>query len=323
MYAVEAEGLVKEYRIGWLPFKRRVVRALDRVDLAIPRGTLYSLLGPNGAGKTTLIKILSTLLIPDEGWARVAGFDVVEETSEVRRRIGVVLGGERALYLRLTAWDNLWFFSQLYGIPPGEARRRIRDLLELVGLEEWAHVRVENYSKGMKQRLHIARGLINDPEVLLLDEPTIGLDPAAARHVRDLIRRIVAEGRTVILTTHYMAEAEELSDRIGIIDKGRIIAEGSPDDIRRLVGPERVVELRLAGDGRGLDALIEGMGAKRLAVEEGDSVVVYKVLVSNVDSFMDELARVVARGGLKVRGIEVKEPSLEEVFLKLTGRGAR
>ncbi|MCE4616885.1 MAG: ABC transporter ATP-binding protein, partial [Aeropyrum sp.] len=233
-YAVEAEGLVKEYRMGLLG-KGKTVRALDGVSLRIKTGELYSILGPNGAGKTTLIKILSTLLLPDSGYARVAGYDVVREADMVRMRIGVVLGGERALYWRLSAWDNLWFFSQLYGIPPGEARRLIRHLLDLVGLAEWANVRVENFSKGMKQRLHIARGLLNDPEVLLLDEPTIGLDPVAAREVRGIVRRVVSEGRTVILTTHYMWEAEELSDRVAIMGGGRILAEGSPEELRSIL----------------------------------------------------------------------------------------
>ncbi|MEB3787240.1 MAG: ABC transporter ATP-binding protein [Desulfurococcales archaeon] len=323
-YAVEAEGLVKHYRMG-LPWRLRVVRALDGVSLRIREGSLYSLLGPNGAGKTTLVKILSTLLIPDGGWARVSGFDVVSEARRVRERIGVVLGGERALYWRLSAWDNLWFFSQLYGLPAGEARRRIRELLDLVGLSEWAHVRVENYSKGMKQRLHIARGLLNDPEVLLLDEPTIGLDPAAARELRALIRRIVREeGRTVLLTTHYLPEAEELSDRIAIIDRGRIIAEGSPEEVRRLVGGPSIVEVELAGGRGGLGQAIAlgSDGSWRVEVSHaGDGMLLVRARVGDVDGFLRALLGEASRRGYRVRSIQVHGPSLEDVFLRLTRCG--
>ncbi len=313
MYAIEAEGLEKEYRIGLL--SKRRVKALRGVSLRIQKGTLYSLLGPNGAGKTTLVKILATLLIPDAGWARVAGFDVAREAVEVRKRVGVVLGGERALYWRLTGWSNLWFFSQLYGIPPSEARRRIRELIELVGLQGWEHVRVENYSKGMKQRLHIARGLLNDPEVLLLDEPTIGLDPAAAREVRRLIRRIVAEGRTVLLTTHYMGEAEELSDRIGIISKGRIIAEGSPGEVKKIIGG-RMVLVSLTGPPGEASRLASLLGARARSI---DGVTTIEAVVEDEEEFIDKVLGEALRRGLRVRRVEVREPSLEEAFIKLTG----
>ncbi|MCE4604452.1 MAG: ABC transporter ATP-binding protein [Aeropyrum sp.] len=316
-YAVEAEGLVKEYRMGLLG-KGKTVRALDGVSLRIKTGELYSILGPNGAGKTTLIKILSTLLLPDSGYARVAGYDVVREADMVRMRIGVVLGGERALYWRLSAWDNLWFFSQLYGIPPGEARRLIRHLLDLVGLAEWANVRVENFSKGMKQRLHIARGLLNDPEVLLLDEPTIGLDPVAAREVRGIVRRVVSEGRTVILTTHYMWEAEELSDRVAIMGGGRILAEGSPEELRSILSAERVVVLKTDGDGMGEEDL-KGLGGISVAVRREDRYTVYRVIVNSVDDFIDGLLAMARERGVRLRGLEVRTPSLEDVFVRIAG----
>lgn len=311
-YAVEARDLVKEYRIGLL--RKRRVKALRGVSLRIPQGSLYSLLGPNGAGKTTLVKILATLLIPDSGSATVAGFDVAREPVEVRKRVGVVLGGERALYWRLSGWDNLWFFSQLYGIPPREARERIRSLIDLVGLSGWEHVRVENYSKGMKQRLHIARGLLNDPEVLLLDEPTIGLDPAAAREVRGLVRRIVREGRTVLLTTHYMGEAEELSDRVGIIAGGRIIAEGAPEEIKGLIGG-RMVSISLAGPRGSVEELASRLGA-RARLMDGMSIV--EAIVEDEGDFIDRALGEALRLGLRVRRVEVREPSLEEAFIRLT-----
>src|SRR5438552_9462057 len=254
--AIETLGLTKTYpprkrrlweRLRRVPAKPALT-ALSGVDLVVREGELYGLLGPNGAGKTTLVKILSTLLLPTRGEARVAGLDVRDDADAVRRRVGVVLGGERALYWRLTARENLWYFSQLYDMPGAKARAKIDEVLALVGLTDRADDKVENYSKGMKQRLHIARGLLTDPEILLLDEPTIGLDPHAARTLRELVRDLVDKhGRTVVLTTHYMYEADELSDRVGILHKGRIIAEGSPEALKAAHGKGGGVIVRVKG----------------------------------------------------------------------------
>ena len=227
---VEAIDLHRTYKTTTGTFRRRSleVEAVRGVSFEIEEGELFGLLGPNGAGKTTTIKMLITLLIPTSGQARVLGRDVVEDANWVRQRIGYVFGGDRGLYERLSAFDNLRYFAELYGVEPRRQRGRIGELLELVGLEGREKERVEGYSRGMRQRLHIARGLLHDPPVVFLDEPTIGVDPVGARELRQTIFGLKAAGKTVLLTTHYMFEADSLCDRIAVVAKGEIVAEGTP-----------------------------------------------------------------------------------------------
>jgi ABC-2 type transport system ATP-binding protein len=247
--AIEIRGLTKTYRSvrGFLRRTRVENAALAGIDLEVAPGELFGVLGPNGAGKTTTVKILTTLLIPTSGSARVLGHDVVHDVNSLRRRIGFVFGGERGLYTRLNGYDNLRYFADLYRIPPDESRRRIPELLERLDLKGRERDRVETYSRGMKQRLHLARGLLNDPEVLFLDEPTIGLDPVGARELRVLVRGLVAGGKTVFLTTHYMFEADEICDRIAVINKGVIVAEGTPASLKQSVDDVGVVEFEVEG----------------------------------------------------------------------------
>src|SRR5229473_7956810 len=245
--AIQVTALRKKYTSHRGTFRRTRVQTigLDGIDLAIQRGELYGLLGPNGAGKTTTVKILTTLLLPDSGEARVLGLDVVKETDALRRRIGFVFGGERGLYWRLSGLDNLRYFADLYLIPPQVSNQRIPELLAKLGLAGREHDKVEGYSRGMKQRLHLARGLLNDPDVLFLDEPTIGLDPVGARDLRVLVRGLADGGKTVFLTTHYMFEADAICDRVAVIKKGRIVAQGTPGSIKQLVGDIGVVEFEV------------------------------------------------------------------------------
>src|SRR5438445_7545310 len=247
--AIEARELRKTYTTTRGVFRReRVERAARRgVDLKIAPGELFGLLGPNGAGKTTMVKIFTTLLLPTSGSALVLGLDAVKEQWALRKRIGFVFGGERGLYWRLSGLDNLRYFADLYRIPPAVSRRRIPELLERLGLLGRERDRVELYSRGMKQRLHLARGLLNDPDVLFLDEPTIGLDPVGARELRVLVRRLADGGKTIFLTTHYMFEADAICDRVAVIKKGRIVAEGTPRSIKQLVGEIGVVEFEVDG----------------------------------------------------------------------------
>src|ERR687886_3133382 len=225
MAAIEAEALRRTYRqtSGFLRRRTKTVEAVRGIDFEVAEGELFGLLGPNGAGKTTTIKMLVTLLIPTAGAARVLGYDVVEDAREVRRRIGYVFGGERGAYDRLSGLDNLRYFAELYGVPARVQKKRIPELLELVGLRGRERERVEGYSRGMKQRLHIARGLLHDPPVVVLDEPTIGLDPVGARELRSTIGDLAQGGKTVLLTTHYMYEADALCDRIAVISQGEIV----------------------------------------------------------------------------------------------------
>ena len=246
MGVVETVDLRRTYRTttGTVRRKSLDVEAVRGVTFSIEEGELFGLLGPNGAGKTTTIKMLITLLIPTSGEARVLGFDVVRDARQVRSRIGYVFGGDRGLYERLSALDNLRYFAELYGVEAREQRKRIDYVLDLVGLLGREKERVEGFSRGMRQRLHIARGLLHDPPVVFLDEPTIGVDPVGARDLRATIASLTEEGKTVLLTTHYMFEADALCDRIAVIANGELVAQGTPSHLKAIVADRTVVGSR-------------------------------------------------------------------------------
>src|SRR5947208_2429735 len=249
MGVIEARELRRTYKTttGAVRRKTKEIEAVRGVSFEVGEGELFGLLGPNGAGKTTTIKMLITLLIPTAGSARVLGYDVVRDVREVRKRIGYVFGGDRGVYERLSALDNLRYFAELYGVPRREQRARMGELLELVGLTGREHERVEGFSRGMRQRLHIARGLLHDPQVLFLDEPSIGLDPIGARELRHTVKTLVDAGKTVLLTTHYMFEADALCDRIAVINDGLIVASGTGADLKQAVQNRTIVEIETFG----------------------------------------------------------------------------
>jgi ABC-2 type transport system ATP-binding protein len=289
------------------------------VSFEVGEGELFGLLGPNGAGKTTTIKMLITLLIPTAGSARVLGYDVVKNAREVRKRIGYVFGGDRGVYERLSGLDNLRYFAELYGVPPREQKRRIAELLDLVGLAGREKERVEGYSRGMRQRLHVARGLLHDPPVLFLDEPTIGLDPVGARELRATIAALAAAGKTVLLTTHYMFEADALCDRIAVIAQGKIVAEGTPRDLKAGVADGRVVEIEVYGTAdEAVERLRPVEGVRGVSVEEREQA---QVLVVQVDGEREVTHALLARlEGASVGRVSSREPTLEDAYVALVTR---
>ncbi|MFQ5950614.1 MAG: ATP-binding cassette domain-containing protein [Candidatus Geothermarchaeales archaeon] len=314
---------------GWVRNKvrpdRKSILAVDHVDISIERSEIFGLLGPNGAGKTTLVKMLCTLLVPTEGTARVNGWDINEHPEQVRRSVGVVLGGERALYWRLTGRENLWYFSQLYDIKTQEAKQKIQTALDLVGLTDRADDRVENYSKGMKQKLHIARVLLHDPEVLLLDEPTIGLDPKAAKDVRSFITRLAEEhGKTILLTTHYMFEADELSRRVAIIDRGRIIEHGSPKELKMSLRRKEILRLSVRSfteeTGANLASAPHISKVVRTGSNPSTGSVEVKILVDNGEEALPVIISEIVAGGGEILSLQSETPTLEDVFIELTGK---
>ena len=321
--AIQVTGLRKKYVSKRGTFRRTKVEtvALAGIDLVIRPGELFGLLGPNGAGKTTTVKILTTLLLPDSGEARVLGLDVVKQTAMLRERIGFVFGGDRGLYWRLSGLNNLRYFADLYRIPPDVSRRRIAELLERLGLSGREHDKVELYSRGMKQRLHLARGLLNDPEVLFLDEPTIGLDPVGARELRVLVRELANAGKTIFLTTHYMFEADAICDRIAVIKSGAIVAEGTPSSIKRVVENQGVVEFEVVG--MPADRLIglRGLpGVSSIAVAEHELAQVVTVHCTRPGEVMTQLG--VILDGLTLQKVTSREPTLEDAYIQLIGESS-
>jgi ABC-2 type transport system ATP-binding protein len=316
--AIEVRALRKKY-VTWRGRIRRTRHenvALAGVDLSIQPGELFGLLGPNGAGKTTATKILTTLLLPDAGEAWVLGLDVIKQTDAVRRRIGFVFGGERGLYWRLSGLDNLRYFADLYRIPPDVSRRRINELLDQLGLAGREHDKVEVYSRGMKQRLHLARGLLNDPEVLFLDEPTIGLDPVGARELRLLIRKLADAGKTIFLTTHYMFEADAICDRIAVIKKGAVVAEGTPVSIKRMVENQGVVEFEVVGiSADRVSALRTLPDVRSVSVTERDLAQLVTIHCANPSDLMTRLGAVL--DGIAFERISSREPTLEDAYVQL------
>ncbi|MDG7011373.1 MAG: ABC transporter ATP-binding protein [Nitrososphaerota archaeon] len=290
---------------------------MSGIDFQVGYGELFGLIGPNGAGKTTTIKILTTLLTPTGGDAKILGLDVRKDLYEIRRRIGIVFGGERGLYNRVSAFDNLRYFSDLYGVDPAVARKRIPELLSVVGLTDRAQEKVEKYSRGMKQRLHIAKALVHDPELIFLDEPTIGLDPGGARDIRNMVRELKAQGKTILLTTHYMFEAEELCQRIAVISKGKIVALDTPSELKNMVRDISVIELRTYGATMEyVEALRRLPNVVRVVADldsEQQSIRVQTPLGA------DLLPMVAAAlpAGAKMIDRTIKEPTLEDAYLRL------
>jgi ABC-2 type transport system ATP-binding protein len=318
MAAIEAEKLQRTYKqtTGFVRRRTKTIEAVRGIDFEVNEGELFGLLGPNGAGKTTTIKMLVTLLIPTSGEARVLGHDVVRDARTVRRKIGYVFGGDRGAYERLSGLDNLRYFSELYGVPPKVQKRRIPELLDLVGLTGREKERVEGYSRGMKQRLHIARGLLHDPPVVVLDEPTIGLDPVGARELRHTIAELAQAGKTVLLTTHYMYEADALCDRIAVIAEGEIVAEGTPHALKSIVADRTVVEIEAYGlpDGA-LDRVRQSPGVTSVSVEEREHVQLLLVQAPKGLELTQQLLGCL--GDVRVGRVAAREPTLEDAYVSL------
>jgi ABC-2 type transport system ATP-binding protein len=314
--AVETRALRRVYRT-----RADQVVALDGVDLQIGRGECFGVLGPNGAGKTTLIKILVTLLLPSSGEAIVDGLNVVRDFRSLRSRIAMVSGGENVGFGMLKVKEQLWMFSQFYGMPSQPVRRRIEELLERLGLSDAADRRVSALSSGMRQKMNLIRGLITNPRILFLDEPTVALDVGAARDVRHEVRRWMAEdpSRTVILTTHYMMEADELCDRVAIVNRGRVVAQGTPAQLKQQVQQEAIVDLQLSPGARLLDGLRAVDGVVAASVQEQDGLDRFSLMLAS-DAALGGVMRVVEGSGRAIQGVQKREPTLEDAFVKLVGR---
>ncbi len=297
--------------------------ALDGVDLSVNEGEIFGLLGPNGAGKTTLIKILSTLLLPTEGQAYVKGLEVTKNSPHIRRIINLVSGGETPGYGILTVKENLWFFSQLYGLSRTLANDRLRKLIDQLDLNEFTNSRMNKLSTGYKQRLNLARGFINDPAVLFLDEPTLGLDVISAKHLRTFIKSWMAEGgKTVLLTTHYMAEADEMCNRVGIIDHGKILACDSPHRLKAKLASRPSWKIEITPNLQKIETVKSIPGV--VGVSETSNIetgVTTLKLVLEDESVMSDLLSKIRENGSKVLSMGKAEPTLEDVYISLVGKG--
>lgn len=320
MKAIEVEHLRRVYKVtlGVVRRKTKEVVAVEDVSFEVSNGELFGLLGPNGAGKTTTVKMLTTLLLPTAGSVRVLGSDVVAHPNEIRSRIGFIFGGERGLYWRLSGTDNLRYFASLYHVDPNVSAQRIPYLLEMVGLSTRSNEKVEGYSRGMKQRLHIARTLLHDPEVLFLDEPTIGLDPVGARELRQVVRNLQSESKTILLTTHYMFEADSLCDRIAVINHGRIVALDTPEGLKRNVSDLSVIEIEVYGVAdETVERLRRVASVAAVSVEDRDqkqALLIHSPLGSEaVPGLLSEL------NGIRVGKVSVREPTLEDAYVRLVG----
>jgi ABC-2 type transport system ATP-binding protein len=310
--AIQAHGLTK--RFGEFT-------AVDHVSFEVRGGELFGLLGPNGAGKTTLSRMLTTLVVPTSGQGIVAGFDVAREPERVREMIGVI---PQALTsdLDLTGWENIDIYGQFYNLPRRMRRERARHLLKMVGLTERANDLVHTYSGGMRRRLEIARGLIHSPEVLFLDEPTIGLDPQSRRAVWELLEQLRSEtGLTISLTTHYMDEAETLCDRVAIVDGGKIIAIGTPAELKAMVKGSDRIELEVSGDAEKIAAALRGLpGVYEVTRDARGSI---SVTTEDGAHAMPRVIGAVEAAGAAVSSIKLERMSLEDVFIRFTGRRLR
>lgn len=348
-FAIEAKQLVKKFparpgtgdkkaegespaapKKGIWPFRKKEPKAMftavNGVDLQIMRGEIFGLLGPNGAGKSTTIRMLCTLLEPTSGSAEVNGFDTVKQANDVRRSLGTVLAGERSIYWKLTGRENLEYFAALYHIPQAITRKRVDELIERMEIKDRANELVEKYSTGMRQRIAIAKALLARPPILLLDEPTLGLDPQAARRVRELIAELKQEGHTILLTTHYMEEADQLSDRIGIIDTGKVIALDTPEGLKHRIDQKEVIRLELTGWHDDLAGKLRSIsGIEHLTTRQQGETDLWEVNMQALNSrtAVPRIVEHISGNGTRLVNMNIVKPSLEDVFIHLTGKALR
>ncbi len=309
MLAIDARDVTKTFRSGWP--RRRRTEALRGVSLAVPGGAIFGLLGPNGAGKTTLLSILTTLLTPDGGSVTVLGLDVLRDAASLRRRLNMASGRPSFLW-SLRVGEIVAFYGRLYGLHGAALRRKVDELVEVYELAPYRRVPYNELSTGLKQRVALAKSLVNDPELLFLDEPTLGLDPDVSVRVRDHIRRLRRErGITIVLTTHYMREADELCDEIAFIKAGRILARGTPGELKRQIRVGEVIALKL--DPPAVPWLAEAPGVLRCAAAGGR----VECTVDDAEKRLPEILRALHADGVVVRNVQVHGPELEEVFVEL------
>jgi ABC-2 type transport system ATP-binding protein len=319
--AIVAEHLSKVFTTtkGMLRRTKSEVVAVKDVSFEVDFGELFGVVGPNGAGKTTTIKMLTTMLIPTSGKAMVLGYDAEKDATKVREKIGIVLGGERGLYTRVSAVDNLRYFADLYGVPSSVRDKRVKELLEFMGLSDRAHDRVETYSKGMRQRLHLARGLINDPQVIFLDEPTVGLDPEIAIETRKMVKELVDSGKTILLTTHYMFEADELCKRVAVIRKGEIVALDTPSGLKKYVMDTSVVEVEGFGiTEKEVARFKEIPDVLSVSADLGENKQILKIQTAKGSEIIADVQQILKNS--HIYDIKIKEPTLEDAYLRLVTR---
>ncbi len=309
---IEAKNLTKQFK---------QVLAVDNVSFAVKKGEIFGLLGPNGAGKSTTIRMLTTLTKPTDGKAFVNGYDVVKEAKMVRKNIGLV-SEKTILYDRLTAMENLMFFARLNNLDTTDAKKRSERLLEMVEMTEWKNARVGSFSTGMKQRINVIRSLLHDPEIIFLDEPTLGLDPQTTRSIREFIRDLNEQGKTIVLTTHIMVEADNLSDRIAIIDHGKIAAMDTSKNLKRMIDDDetRIIDLDIPNITKQMLSTINELSCVEKVFNKSlEEIRIYM----NCDDPLEMLITLLKESNIPVKGIKTVEPTLEDVFIKLTGHEIR
>jgi len=327
---IEVRSLSKSFTVKEGPLFRKTaktVTALDEVSFSVKKGEIFGLLGPNGAGKTTTIKTICTLIQPTSGEVYVNGHDVQKDSQRARQDLGVMLTGDRTLYWKLTGRENLEYFSALYHMDRKHAKERIHELLKLVGLEERQDTLVENYSTGMRMRLSFIKGILHEPPVLLLDEPTMSLDPQSARLIRETIQDLRKQGHAILLTTHYMEEADQLSDRVAVIDHGKIIALAPPDELKKSMMKSEVIEIEAKNiDPRVVEKLkgITNINEVVSSIEDASSLRgMIKVHSNDGKNAIPEMLGILVKGGVEVSNVKIATPTLEDVFISLTGRALR
>lgn len=307
---IETKGIKKYYK---------KVRAVDGIGLEVRQGEILGILGPNGAGKSTAISVISSLIRPDEGDVFFKGESILKNPAAIRRVMGIV-PQEVALYPDLSAAENLKFFGKLYGLKGEKLKTRMQEVLDLLELNGRAKDAVKNYSGGMKRRVNIGAALLHHPEVLIMDEPTVGIDPQSRSHILDTVKALNKKGMTIIYTSHYMEEVEQLCDRIYVMDHGKVIASGTKEDLKNLMGGDDIVSLQTDRASEGFLRELRGSLKVKNADQKGNSIT---LMVQKDCDILSDIFEAASRNGVKLKSLDIKTPTLEDVFLYLTGRGLR